>query len=498
MNDEQIKLAKMSNVQMPIEELARINVLVAHTKRAMELVALIPSAADELRDDAEGFIKKYKLKIDDIEGLKKTVLPEYVDYRNKFLSYSKKEDKNVEEVHELLRDMPETLFRYGQFFSNKIYARDRLKDTVCVPKNERMKKWRERQIYRCQGSIGGANESFIHTVITYELADGCSVGCEFCGLSAGKLKKLFRYTDENAKLFKEVIRVCHEELGDAAGQGMMYFATEPLDNPDYEEFEKDYYNEFHVIPQITTAVPDRDIERTRQFVHELYKKPGGYVHRFTLRSLDMAHKILESFTPEELVLVELIPQYKEAPSFVQYTVVGKQAEVSDKRTDGIEDPGTICCVDGFRVNFAKKEISVFTPCHMSKDYPNGIAIAKTLEFNSSEDFREKLKYLIDEYMIVEIPKDEPLVLYNYYVKEYDQKHGNVIRSNFGGEMLLLDKFNNDYMYDIIDYLIEGQYNKYQIAEKIRENHNIPAERTFYFLNQLWKKGFILDRKFFHE
>ena len=497
MNEEQIRLVKLSNAQMPIEELNRISRMVAHTKRAMELVTLIPGASDELRNDAEAFVSKYNLIVDDLEGLKKTVLPEYADYRSQ-LSKAKETVKTAEEVESILREMPEIFFRYGQFFANKIHLRDRLRDTVCVPSNERVRVWRERQVNRCQGSVGGANGSFVHAVITYELAEGCSVGCEFCGLSAGRLKQLFRYTDENAELFRGVLKVCHEVLGDAAGQGMMYFATEPLDNPDYEMFEDDYYKEFHVIPQITTAVADRNVDRTKQLVSELYRKPGGFVHRFTLRSLEMAHKIFESFTPEELILVELLPQYEEAPGFVSYTIVGKQADVQTERADGLEDPGTICCVDGFRVNFARRELSVFTPCHMTEDAPNGIAIAETVSFTDADDFRDKLNYLIDTYMVVEIPRNEPLALYDYYVKDKDPKYGNVIRSKFGGELLLLDKFSDDYMYDIVDYLIEGKYNKYEIAEKIRADHEMPTERTFYFLNQLWKKGFILDRKFFRK
>lgn len=497
MTEDQIKYVSLRNDQIPVEELVRINKLVAHVKRAIEVLNFIPGAMDEFRADADAFVKKYNIVIDDLEGLKKTILPEYREFRKQF-SVSSNKNKSKEEIEAVLKEIPEALYRYGQFHANKLYSRDRILDTMCVPSNPRMKKWRERQINRCNGSIGGANESFIHAVITYELAEGCSVGCEFCGLSAGRLKQLFRYTDENAKLFKDILKICHEVIGDAAGQGMMYFATEALDNPDYEKFEEDYYEEFHIIPQITTAVPDRDIERTRRLVHELYQKPGGFIHRFTIRNLDTAYKIFESFTPEELLLVELLPQYEEAPSFVPYTIVGKQADVKSTRNDGREDPGTICCIDGFRLNFAKKELSVFTPCHMTEENPNGIAVADTVTFEDAEDFRNKLNYLIDEYMVTDLPKDEPLKLYDYYVKEVNPQYGNVIRSKFGGELLLLDKFSADYMTDIVDLLIEGKYNKYQIVEKMHKEHAVTAERVFYFLNQLWKKGFIVDTKFFNH
>lgn len=493
MNEQQYALTRKQNNELTIEELAQINKTVSHVKRVMEIACLIPGSMDELRDDTDGFIEKYQIKYVDKEELRRTILPEFFEYRKQFV-----EDKSrtPEELEKVVREMPYELYRYTQFLANKLSMRDRLRDSLCGRTNEKIQKWRERQVNRCQGCLGGTNESFIHALVTYELAEGCSVGCEFCGLSAGKLKQIFRYTDENAELFQGVIKVCHEELGDCAGYGMMYFATEPLDNPDYQQFEDDYYKEFHLIPQITTAVADRDIERTRHFVHELYTKPGGFIHRFTVRSLEMAHNILESFTPEELLLVELIPQYEEAPAFVPYTIVGKQANVTTERSDGLNDPGTICCIDGFRVNFAKKELSIFTPCHMSEENPNGIAIAETVAFEDANDFRDKLHYLIDTYMIIDLPNDEPLKLYDYYVKESDPEYGNVIKSVIGGELLLLDKFTDDYMIAIIDCLLEGIYTKYDIVTKIFKEHGIATERTFYFLNQLWKKGFILDTKFF--
>lgn len=493
MNAEQIALVKKPNKELSPEEYASINRIVAHVKRAIEVTTLIPGSIDELRDDTEGFIRKYKLNLDDLEALRLTVLPEYADFRKKFKADP---NKSQEEIDELFKEMPYELFRYGQFISNKVLMRDRLRKSLCAPNNPTIKKWRERQVNRCQGSIGGSNESFIHAMVTYELAEGCSVGCEFCGLSAGRLKQVFRHTDENAELFRGVIKVCHEEIGDCAGLGMMYFATEPLDNPDYQQFEDDYYNEFHLIPQITTAVADRDIERTKHFVHELYTRPGGFIHRFTIRSLDMAKHVLEAFTPEELLLVELLPQFEEAPSFVPYTIVGKQARVTSERSDGLADPGTICCIDGFRINFPRKEVSIFTPCHMSEENPNGIAIAETVSFENAEDFRNKLHYLIDTYMVIDLPKDEPLKLYDYYVREMDPKYGNVLRATTGGELLLLDKFKEDYMIAIIDCLLESKYSKHEIAAKIYKEHGEATERTFYFLNQLWKKGFIVDTKFF--
>ena len=505
MTDEQIRIIKLPNNQLTKEQLDCANKMVAHTKRALELATLVPGAIEELRDDAEAFCEKYGIEIEDKEALKIIILPELLNKRDEIAATAPKPGSPVEAYDDFLHAIPEVYYRYYQFVQNKLFTRDYLRDRVYAPTHPVIKQWRERQINRCLGSIGGTNESFVHAVTTFELADGCSVGCDFCGLGAGRLKQLFRYTPENAKLFKDVLKVCHEVIGDAAGGGMMYFATEPLDNPDYQQFEDDYHNEFGLIPQITTAVADRDIERTRHFVHELDTKKGAFIHRFTIRNLEMAHHILEAFTPEELLRVELLPQYPEAPGFVSYTVVGNEAKKDDAINttkdrideDGVSsDPGTICCIDGFRINFVKKELSIFTPCHMTEENPNGIAIAATVTFEDGEDFRDKLNFLIDTYMVIDVPRDEKLKIYDYFRLSYDKEKGNILQSIYGGETLLIDKFKENYMRDVIEMLMSGDYTKSELAAKLLSDHKVPTEHTLYFINQLWKKGFIVDTKFF--
>lgn len=484
MNEYQKKLAMMTNDQMPKEELARINKLVADTKRFGELLVALPEAKDEFVKDPKGFLAKYKLDVDPKEM--------------EFIYFDEHDQEKIKilKAPNCLDLMSESFFRYRQFIFNKLQVKDYLQQVGCAPKNERMNKWRERQKNRCEGDLGGVNGAFVHTVITYELATGCSVGCEFCGLGAKKLTKLFRATDENVKLFREVLKVCHEELGEAASKGVLYFATEPLDNPDYEIFEDAYYDEFKFIPQITTAVADRNIERTRALVNEL-KTKSGFIHRFTLRSLDMARKIFESFTPEELIQVEVIVQYPEAPGFMPYTVVGNASKDVDKKDIREGDPGTICCVDGFKVSFSDKTLTLFTPCHMSEKNPNGIAIVDTVSFEDAEDFRAKMLYLIDKYMVLELPSDEPLRLYNYFEKR-DTDEGECLVSVNGGETLYLDKLNKPYIKEIVELLLEGKYSRREIAKIVYKDTGINPEMVFYYLNEFWKKGFIVDTVFFPE
>lgn len=522
MNEHEKKLAGMTREQMGEEEYERIRVLTGKIKRIADLMTCIPGAIEEFEENTEAFLLKHGL-----DGLD----PD--EMRLIFLSEKNAEKAKLFGSPDMLDKISEPMFRYSQFIRNKLAFRDFLRYKGCVPANRKAAIWRERNNKRCDGALGGVNLSFIHAILTIEIADGCSVGCDFCGLGAGRLKQVFRYTDENAELFRGVLKVLHEELGQAAAFGMMYFATEPLDNPDYEYFEKDYYNEFKMLPQITTAVFDRNIERTRKLVHELDDKPG-FIHRFSLRSLEMAETALREFSPEELVNVEVITQYEDSPYFLPYTVVGNEIESKSKRKKTREnskildealantldapvlqneikrikelkfvDPGTICCVDGFRINMCKKTINILTPCHQNERYPNGISETREVRFTDADDFREKLLWLIDEYMVESVPSDEKLKLYEY-LKLADTERGKAVVSEISGYILPVEAYDRKSREEnrinlgikVIEKLMTGEYNKDQIVRSIMEETKAPPENIYFLINQFWKQGLIVDSKFF--
>lgn len=467
---------------MSAQEIARINQLAADTKRFVEMYCMLPYVREQVEKDFDGFIKKHDLNVDE-EGMKILCYDGYDEERERLEAAPNKEEL-----------IPESVFRFRQFLANKLAFRDRMIDELCKPTNPRMIKWRERQMNRCLAGIGGINKSFVHCPLTIELDLGCSVGCEFCGIGAGRLQKLCRYTEENAAMFRQIISDAHKTIGYAAGFGTLYLATEPLDNPDYEKYEADYIREFGFLPQITTAVPDRDIERTRRLIHEL-NGGRGYIHRFSLRSLEMAEKIFAEFTPMELLRVELLPQYPEAPSFVPFTVVGAQAEQVDPEETRDMDPGTICCADGFVINMAEKSIRVITPCHMTEKFPNGLAEPVKKYFETADECRDLMEEMIEEYMIVDLPSDEPLKLYPF-LERCTTQYGDSLKSRFGGSIFVIDKMSKSYAKRIIELLEEGTRTKYEIVRVIESEYDAKPEDVFWLLNQLWKQGYIYDSKLF--
>ncbi len=484
MTEREIELCKMQNDQIPRDELLRIRRLVADTKRFVEMYSLLPDMRAKLDADFAGFLSEHDLNVDE-EGMK---LLCYEDY--------KAERENIQNAPNKMELLPESVFRFNQFLANKLAFRDRMIEELCKPSNDRMARWRERQSNRCLAGVGGINKSFVHSPFTVELDLGCSVGCDFCGLGAGKLSGIFRHTDENAAMFRDILSAAHKLIGDAAGFGTLYLATEPLDNPDYELFEKDYLNEFGFIPQITTAVPDRNIERTRALIHELDTTPG-YIHRFSVRSLAMAETIFREFSPLELLRVELLPQFEEAPSFIDFTVVGAQADKVDPEDARDMDPGTICCADGFVVNMAEQSIRIITPCHMTEKFPNGIAEPCKRYFKTAAECEAIMQEMLDEYMIVDLPGDEPLAFYPF-LKRCQTEHGDSLKSVYGGSILALDKLPKSYAKRVVDLIGEGRHDKREIVGIIEREFSAPPADVFWLLNQLWKQGYIYDRKLFGE
>src|SRR6185436_857740 len=97
------------------------------------------------------------------------------------------------------------------------------------PTNERFAAWRARQINRCAGQLGIAKaDALVHAPAAFELAQGCSVGCWFCGVAAPRLDQICRYTESNAAAWRETLTVLREILGPCSRHSFCYWATVPL------------------------------------------------------------------------------------------------------------------------------------------------------------------------------------------------------------------------------------------------------------------------------
>ena len=349
---------------------------VAVMKRAAEYWTLDASFQAAYREDPAGTLSRYGLDVDPAATDLLLLNPPAYDGQPE---------------PDALAALPLSYLRYCAFLEEKLRLRKQLQVEGCEPDHRAFAAWRTRQRKRCRMEIGAAAEGMIHAPIVFELSSGCSVGCPFCGLASEKLKSVFRYTRENAELWRKLLQISHELFGDAAGWGSCYYACEPLDNPDYERFLEDYLREFGRVPQTTTAVATRNTERTRQLLH-WGQAAWPHIDRFSVLSAEIRDEIFRSFTPEELVNVELLPQFSEAPanSFVK---VGRNRD-----SEGEDNTGTIACISGFVVNLPDRTVRLSTPCLSDDLHPTGELLSERIPFTDAEAFKKLLLDMISRYM----------------------------------------------------------------------------------------------------
>lgn len=287
---------------------------------------------------------------------------------------------------------------YAAYARSLVDLRERMREGGRA-RDPRVATWRERQIRRARLELGDAkNTQIVHAPFALELSRGCSVGCWFCGVSAPKLSDVFLRTRDNAALWRDVVRALSETLGDAARWGFCYWATDPLDNPDYERFCVDLHEITGGFPQTTTAIPLRDPARVRRILH-LSERYQGPVNRFSVLTSKMLDRIHAEFTPDELARVELIPQNKE--SSLAYARSGRardrpvptppEPEADASRGRGT---GTIACVSGFLVNMVDRSIRLISPVQADDRWPDGYVVYEEDRFEDGASFRDAIERMI--------------------------------------------------------------------------------------------------------
>ncbi len=266
-------------------------------------------------------------------------------------------------------------------------------------------RWRQRQINRAEselGTAGGVANRF--PVIAVELSDGCSVGCWFCGVSASRYAGSFPYNQHNAGIWRQVLATVVEQIGKPAREGFCYWASDPLDNPDYERFVSDYLDIVGALPSMTTAVPLRDVSRTRRLL--VWRQRAGSGHdRFSILTVKILDRVHKEFTAEELIDVECVPQTR--GSLLVKTQTGKlygheSSDNSQPGSQATDKPRTIACVAGFLVNMVKGELRLISPCRASDKWPDGYIVHRQGHFETADDFNHVMRSMIDQVMDVSL------------------------------------------------------------------------------------------------
>lgn len=300
---------------------------------------------------------------------------------------------------------------WDRWIKQMIRHRDLIRDTgTTAESHPRFDRWRMRQMNRSTSELGDSADAVVHPVIAFELSEGCTVGCWFCGLSADRFAGHVAYTDEMSGLWRGVLGEVNDLFGTAAQTGFCYWATDPCDNPDYDRFIEDYYHTTGALPQTTTAAPLKDIELTRR-IFSLFDRYRTVTNRFSVLTVKHLDKIHAAFTAEELLGVELVMQNREALSskatagrardrIMKLRAAGKPDKIAKLELDHT----TIACVSGFLVSMVQRTIKLVSPVPGSERYPLGYRVFGERTFTDAASFRVAVEDLIDTHMPESVPR----------------------------------------------------------------------------------------------
>jgi radical SAM family RiPP maturation amino acid epimerase len=385
--------------------------------------------------------------------------------------------------------VPKSVENYQEFINDQQkwgYELKRIADSVQEP---RFKSWRERQMERATSELGCSEPPVLHSPMCFELSKGCSVGCWFCGVSAPRLSDIFTYTQENGKLWREVLELMKQILGPAAGAGFCYCASDPFDNPDYEKFCCDFHKILGIFPQTTTAQPLKDPALTRSLLKISLEK-GCMVNRFSILSLKILDQLYKEFSPEELAFVVLVLQNKE--SMTEKSNSGRAREHNKRKASKDQEmlddsiPSSTACVSGFLFNMVERSVKLISPCNADDRWPLGYRVYDQGTFAGIDDLKILIEGMSDRHMPLTVrPHDR--INFRRDLKYESLPDGFQVSTRFKTYKFC----NAPYIKQLGQVIHKGN----KTAEEIASLFNIcgiPSAHIFQSLNLMFKNGVLDD------
>lgn len=387
--------------------------------------------------------------------------------------------------------IPLKVRQYEAYIGECLQSRDEIRKQG-APVNRLFRAWRERQICRIFSQFDFASaDSIVHAPFAIELSKGCSVGCWFCGVAAQRLEGIFAYTPENARLWREVLEVLKEVIGSGASQGFCYWATDPLDNPDYEQFLIDFHAILGKFPQTTTASAIKNPQRTKNLL-KLSQEKDGEIERFSILTLKQFDRVHEEFSAEELMFVELICQNDEA--FGMKSLAGRAREERfRKRVEASElwsssNPGesnTIACVSGLLLNMVDRSVKLISPCNADETWPLGYRIYAQATFKTASELHTVLKEMIDRHMPLTLSLKDRI---NFRPDLKYEKVENGFRLSSGSVTHCFD--GKPHFQDLAEVAFNKHLTAGELALLLEREKGISLTETLHYLNELFKQGIV--------
>ncbi len=478
----------------PASVLGRNRISVSHIKRFLERWSADPLFRERLKTDPKAAVTEVGLEVDP-EELRPLWDPQA--------------DRSAE--------LPLSALRYRAFLQLRVATRNALFASG-IPKDERFADWRRRQIARSSIQMGPLErKEIVHAPACFELSKGCTVGCWFCGVGALKPGGQLAWIPENADLLRTALEAIRDLAGpEAARLTFLYWATDPLDNPHYEQFCEVYAEILGGYPQMTTAQPLKHLDRVRAILRtQLRTGDRMQVHRFSVLTLSQWTRLHQEFTPEELTFVELVAQNKGAvlikansgkyreqarrdPTLVnqEQAKVRELVEVQNAVSAAVKSealsqlqPTTIACVSGFLFNLVERSIKLISPCPASDRWPLGYIVFEEARFADAAELKTRVDDLIARHMRPGLPERRAVAFLGDLQYE-TLPDGFQLRGRSGAV-----KWRNEalgrYLQDLGELCREGRNTAEVISRVLEGRHPVPGATTAETLNSLYRLG-VLD------
>lgn len=278
-------------------------------------------------------------------------------------------------------------------------------------------RWRQQQIARLSSEYKTIRASQImHIPFAFELTNGCSGRCSFCGLSAPPLQ------ESSASVAFDRFEAALDSLGRYAGnlahRGVLYWATDPMDHPQYEQYANAFAIRFGSWPSTTTALAENQPSRLSRWI-DAQNASRPWSIRCSLRTPSAYRKLCSGLDVRQRARIRLLPQYHQKASDYQARA-GRLYSSARHRSSSVsrsDSGGTIACVSGFLISLPRSEIKLVTPCCAEELNPNGYRTLSTRSFSSSSSLLSEIDSLLSELTSPSLLLDDylrPSVHYSQY------------------------------------------------------------------------------------
>ena len=359
--------------------------------------------------------------------------------------------------------------------------------------------WRRRRVAAVRNELGAFGWGLDHPCHAVEMAVGCSVGCGFCAFDAGKLQTVFDLSrPENRELVRGVATGMLKTLGWPAMHGMLYWSTEPHDNPHYVRLLEFWRQLTGGILCTATARAGED------WVRELigfYTTGPVQWPRISVLSRGIMRRLHKAFTPLEMRDTTLLMQQKDAEVFRGKVPGGRErmlrqlVEADDLRDadfenlpEGFEPPqGSIACISGVLVNMVNRTVKLISPCYTTMEYTYGYRTFDETTFDGPEGFEVALKRIIERSMVLR-PYPEMPVRWRDDLKVVPQPDGFTLLS----PTTRRDFRRGELHRHTAELIGCGDRTYEQVFDALSDNPRIGPMVAMSMLDSLFNKGYLCE------